>query len=173
MGHAEFSIGDTLTTDPTIVYREIPRFRPEAFAYLNNPSTAKYKQFRKGMDQLLQEGVVQRLRLKDAVTTSPLLAAVGPLQFEVVQYRLQSEYGAETCLEPAPWTVIRWLPPKIEADELERLTLPAGARIAFDADENPCALFTSEWSASYFGEINPKTPLEKLPPERVVLNAAE
>ena len=173
VGHAEFSIGDTLTTDPTIVYREIPRFRPEAFAYLNNPSTAKYKQFRKGLDQLLQEGVVQRLRLKDAVTTSPLLAAVGPLQFEVVQYRLQSEYGAETRLEPAPWTVIRWLPPKIAADELDRLTLPAGARIAFDADENPCALFTSEWSASYFGEINPKTPLEKLPPERVVLNAAE
>ena len=173
VGHAEFCIGDTLTTDPSIIYREIPRFRPEAFATLVNPSTAKYKQFRKGLDQLLQEGVVQRLRLKDAVTGSPLLAAVGPLQFEVVQYRLQSEYGAETRLEPAPWNVIRWLPPAIKAEELDRLTLPAGARVAFDADENPCVLFTSEWSVGYFTEINATTPLEKLPPERVVLNAVE
>ena len=173
VGHAEFGIGDTLTTDPTIIYREIPRFRPEAFTYLHNPSTAKYKQFRKGLEQLLQEGVVQRMQLRDAASNVPLLAAVGPLQFEVVQYRLQSEYGAETRLEPAPWTVIRWLPPAIQPDELDRLTLPAGARIASDADGNPCVLFTSEWSATYFLEINPKTPLEKMPPERVVVNAAE
>ena len=170
VGHSEFGIGDTLTTDPAIVYREIPRFRPEAFAYLHNPSTAKYKQFRKGLDQLLQEGVVQRLRLKDATANIPLLAAVGPLQFEVVQYRLQSEYGAVTRLAPAPWTVIRWLPPEFPAEELERLALPAGARLAFDADENPCVLFTSEWSADYFGEINPHTPLETMPPERVVVD---
>jgi len=48
--------------------------------------------------------------LQDSATKVPLLAAVGPLQFEVVQYRLQSEYGAESRLEPAPWTVVRWLP---------------------------------------------------------------
>ena len=172
VGHAEFGIGDTLTTDPSIVYREIPRFRPEAFAYLRNPSTAKYKQFRKGLDQLLQEGVVQRLRLRDATGNVPLLAAVGPLQFEVVQYRLHSEYGAETRLEPAPWSVIRWLPPGLGDAELDRLTLPAGARVAFDADGNLCVLFTSVWSADYFGETNPHTPLEELPPARVVVDVA-
>src|SRR2546422_4193610 len=79
--------------------REIPRFTPEAFAYLHNPNTAKFKQFRRGLDQLLQEGVIQVLGLRDAATKVPLLAAVGPLQFEVVQFRLESEYGAASRLE--------------------------------------------------------------------------
>jgi peptide chain release factor 3 len=171
VGHAEFGIGDTLSTDPTIVYREIPRFPPEAFAYLHNPSTAKYKQFRKGLDQLLQEGVVQRLRLRDATANVPLLAAVGPLQFEVVQYRLQSEYGAATRLEAAPWTLIRWLPTDFKDADFGQIKLPTGARIAFDADENPCVLFTAEWSVGYFCETNPNVPLEKLPPERELVAA--
>src|SRR4029077_13290555 len=94
VGHDSFGIGDTLTAAPRILYNEIPRFTPEAFSYLHNPNTAKYKQFRQGLDQLLQEGVIQILHLKDSATKIPLLAAVGPLQFEVVQYRLQSEYGA-------------------------------------------------------------------------------
>ena len=162
VGHSEFGIGDTLSTDPAIVYREIPRFPPESFAYLRNPSTAKYKQFRKGLDQLLQEGVVQMLRLKDATANVPLLAAVGPLQFEVVQYRLKSEYGADSQLEAAPWLTIRWLPKNVSESDWGR-GLPTGARLAFDADDNPVVLFVNEWSVNYFSEINPKIPLEKLP----------
>ena len=162
VGHSEFGIGDTLSTDPQIIYHEIPRFPPESFSYLRNPSTAKYKQFRKGLDQLLQEGVVQLLRFKDATVNVPLLAAVGPLQFEVVQYRLQSEYGAESQLEPAPWQTIRWLPKDVSDADWGR-GLPTGARLAFDADDNPVVLFANEWSVNYFSEINPKIPLEKLP----------
>ena len=59
VGHDSFGIGDTLTTDPKILYKEIPRFTPEAFSFLHNPNTGKYKQFRQGLDQLLQEGVIQ------------------------------------------------------------------------------------------------------------------
>jgi len=163
VGHDEFGIGDTLSTDPAIVYREIPRFPPESFSYLRNPSTAKYKQFRKGLGQLLQEGVIQLLRLKDATGGVPLLAAVGPLQFEVVQYRLQSEYGAESQLEPTPWMTIRWVPKNLTDADWGR-GLPTGARLAFDSDDNPVVLFANEWSVNYFSEINPKIPLEKLPP---------
>ena len=166
VGHAEFGIGDTLSTDPAIVYREIPRFPPESFAYLRNPSTAKYKQFRKGLDQLLQEGVIQLLRLKDAAANTPLLAAVGPLQFEVVQYRLQSEYGAESKLESTPWTSIRWLPKHHKEEDWGR-GLPTGAKLAFDTDDNPVVLFGNDWAINYFAELNPKLPLEKLPPERL------
>ena len=162
VGHSEFGIGDTLSTDPQVVYREIPRFPPESFSYLRNPSTAKYKQFRKGLDQLLQEGVIQLLRLKDATANVPLLAAVGPLQFEVVQYRLKSEYGADSQLEPTPWVTIRWLPKNV-ADTDWGQGLPTGARLAFDGDDNPVVLFANEWSVNYFREINPKIPLEKLP----------
>jgi len=64
VGHDSFGIGDTLTTDPNIIYKEIPRFTPEAFSYLHNPNTAKFKQFRQGLEQLMQEGVIQALYLR-------------------------------------------------------------------------------------------------------------
>jgi peptide chain release factor 3 len=166
VGYSDFGIGDTLTTDPQIVYNEIPRFTPETFAFLHNPNTAKYKQFRQGLEQLLQEGVIQILHLKDSATKIPLLAAVGPLQFEVVQYRLESEYGAESRLEQSTWTVIRWLPPDLKEEELESLQLPTGARLAFDNQGKPVALFPNEWSANYFIETNPKVPVSALPPEQ-------
>ena len=159
VGHSDFGIGDTLTTDPDINYREIPHFTPESFAYLHNPNTAKFKQFRQGLDQLLQEGVIQILHLRDAATKVPLLAAVGPLQFEVVQYRLESEYGAVSRLETAPWTVVRWLPTAFIEADLDLLSLPTGSRLAYDMDQNPVVLFANDWSANYFAQTNPKVGL--------------
>lgn len=163
VGHEEFGIGDTLTTDPAIVYREIPRFAPESFAFLRNPSTARFKQFRKGLEQLLQEGVIQALRLPGTAGQAMLLAAVGPLQFEVVQYRLQREYGAESVLESAPWTAMRWLPAGAVSGE-RALRLPTGATLARDGDDRPVVLFPNDWSVGYFAEINPGVALERLPP---------
>ena len=163
VGHDGFGIGDTLTTDPKILYKEIPRFTPESFSYLHNPNTAKYKQFRQGLDQLLQEGVIQALYLRNSSIKTPLLAAVGPLQFEVVQFRLESEYGAESRLESAPWSVVRWLPTDIKEDDLDALSLPTGAKIAYDIGKNPVILFQNEWSANYFGETNKGISLTSLP----------
>jgi peptide chain release factor 3 len=163
VGHDGFGIGDTLTTDPAISYKEIPRFTPEAFSYLHNPNTAKFKQFRQGLEQLLQEGVIQALYLRDSAAKVPLLAAVGPLQFEVVQFRLENEYGAVSRLEAAPWTVVRWLPTDIKEDDLDALSLPTGARLAYDVGKNPVILFQNEWSANYFGETNRNCPLSALP----------
>jgi peptide chain release factor 3 len=163
VGHDSFGIGDTLTTDPTILYKEIPRFTPEAFSYLHNPNTAKYKQFRQGLEQLLQEGVIQALYLRNSAVKTPLLAAVGPLQFEVVQFRLENEYGAVSRLEAAPWTVVRWLPTDIKEEDLDSLSLPTGSRIAYDVGRNPVVLFPNEWSANYFGETNRNCPLSALP----------
>jgi peptide chain release factor 3 len=163
VGHDSFGIGDTLTADPKILYKEIPRFTPEAFAHLHNPNTAKFKQFRQGLDQLLQEGVIQALYLRNSSIKTPLLAAVGPLQFEVVQFRLESEYGALSRLEAAPWTVVRWLPPDMKEDDLDALSLPTGARLAYDIGKNPVILFQNDWSANYFGETNKLVPLSALP----------
>jgi peptide chain release factor 3 len=163
VGHDSFGIGDTLTTDPKILYKEIPRFTPEAFSYLHNPNTAKYKQFRQGLDQLLQEGVIQALYLRNSSVKTPLLAAVGPLQFEVVQFRLESEYGAESRLEPASWSVVRWLPTETTEEQLDALSLPTGAKLAYDIGKNPVVLFQNEWSANYFGETNKNMPLSALP----------
>jgi peptide chain release factor 3 len=163
VGHADFGIGDTLTTDRNICYKEIPRFTPEAFAFLRNPNTAKYKQFRTGLEQLLQEGVIQFVQLREAAAAAPLLAAVGPLQFEVVQYRLESEYGAPSRLEAAPWTVMRWLPREFGEAELDSLSLPTGSRLGYDMARNPVALFANDWSAGYFEQTNPKAILSTVP----------
>jgi peptide chain release factor 3 len=163
VGLPDFGIGDTLTTDASITFKEIPRFTPEAFSYLHNPNTGKFKQFRQGLDQLLQEGVIQALYLRNTASKIPLLAAVGPLQFEVVKYRLETEYGAESRLESAPFAVVRWLPPEITEDELEALSLPTGSRLAYDIGNNPVILFANEWAADYFPQTNPKVTLSTLP----------
>jgi len=63
VGHDGFGIGDTLTTDAGVRFDEIPRYTPEVFEYFHNPNTAKFKQFRQGLDQLLLEGVAQAFHL--------------------------------------------------------------------------------------------------------------
>src|ERR1700690_3132067 len=167
VGHNSFGICDTLTTDPQIIYKEIPRFTPEAFSYLHNPNTAKFKQFRQGLEQLMQEGVIQALYLRNSSVKTPLLAAVAPLQFEVVQFRLESEYGAVSRLEAAPWTVVRWLPVDMKEDDLDALSLPTGSRIAYDVGKNPVVLFANDWSADYFTKTNERVPLSALPVQTV------
>ncbi|MEA3209982.1 MAG: peptide chain release factor 3 [Chthoniobacter sp.] len=162
VGHSEFGIGDTLSEDGAIEFREIPRFPPECFAYLHNPNPSKFKQFRQGVEQLLQEGVVQVFELRDAAQKLPLLAAVGPLQFEVVQFRLESEYGAKSQLENASWEAFRWLKPDTDTKALK---FPTGCRLAFDSVGDPGVLFPSAWTQRYFGEQNPGVALLDLPAE--------
>ncbi len=164
VGHDGFGIGDTLTTEAGIRYDEIPRFTPEVFEYFHNPNTAKFKQFRQGLDQLLLEGVAQAFNLKDTASRVPLLAAVGPLQFEVLQFRLETEYNAETRREKAPFTAVRWLPVETQPEQLEVLSLPTGGRFAFDQAGHAVALFPTEWALQYFAQNNPKLPLAMEPP---------
>ncbi|MCA1808368.1 MAG: peptide chain release factor 3 [Lentisphaerae bacterium] len=160
VGSAQFAIGDTLTSDSSIVYDELPCFAPECFAFLENPVPADFKRFRAGLEQLLQEGVVQAYELPDAVRKTTLLGAVGPLQLEIVQYRLESEYGAASRLEKAPWTVTRWLDPEIDP---QSLLVPMEARLARDAAGRWVLLFPDEWNMNYFVERNPDARLDDIP----------
>ena len=161
VGHPEFGIGDTLTEDPAIAYDPLPQFAAECFAYLHHSSPAQFKRFRAGLDHLLQEGAVQTFTIPDSGSRAPLLGAVGPLQFEVLQYRLESEYGATTRLEPAPWGILRWIDPTGAPVAPEML--PSSCRLALDARERPVALFSAEWELRFFIEKNPKVILHKLP----------
>ena len=164
VGHSDFRIGDTLAVDPSLAYHEIPRVTPEVFAWLQSPSTAQFKRFREGLEQLLQEGVVQSFLLKDSAQRVPLLGAVGPLQFEVVQYRMQTEYGAESRLEHAPWKILRWATAKSGVPLAETL-LPTGAKLACDKAGNSVILFTEQWSCDFFAQRNPEIHLSILPPD--------
>jgi peptide chain release factor 3 len=159
VGHEEFGIGDTLTTDPSIVYNEIPRFAPESFAYIQPTVTSQFKRFRDGLDQLLQEGVIHLLQLRGSMRREPLLGAIGPLQFDVVQYRLKSEYGADSRLESAGFSIARWLPGDVTAEQIEP-TLPSSAKLATDAFDQLMVLFPDEWVMNYFLRQNKNIVLE-------------
>lgn len=171
VGHDEFGIGDTLTEDLAIKYEEMPRFPPECFSYISNVNKSADKKFRAGLNQLLQEGVVQALTLRTAVSPVPLLAAVGPLQFDVFKFRLESEYGAEVRLESAPWTVIRWLDFGGREPDWDSMVLPGGVAIAFDGHEDPVALFPNEWLIRFFEEKNEGVKTHELPPDLETVEA--
>lgn len=160
IGHSDFRIGDTLAQDPTLAYHEIPRFTPECFAWLQSPSTAQFKRFREGLEQLLQEGVVQSFLIPNSTQRVPLLGAVGPLQFEVVQFRLQTEYGAESRLEQAPWSIIRWV---VSGGPVDEGILPTGARLAIDAKGQQVILFQEQWACDFFAQRNASIQLSALP----------
>jgi len=162
VGGKDLGIGDTLTEDRNIVFHEIPRFPPEVFAYLHNPVPGQYKQFDRGVQQLLEEGVVQWYDLPGRRQKVMLLAAVGPLQFEIVQYRLKSEYNAESRIESAPWQFARWCPGPVP--DLETLIIPSGVEYATSNRGEHMFLFPDSWSERYFVERNPQLKLLVKPP---------
>ncbi|MBE7639884.1 peptide chain release factor 3 [Salegentibacter sp. BLCTC] len=92
-----FKIGDTLTEGEKLNYRGIPSFSPEHFRYINNADPMKSKQLAKGIDQLMDEGVAQLFTLE--LNGRKIIGTVGALQFEVIQYRLEHEYGAKCTYE--------------------------------------------------------------------------
>jgi len=161
VGGVYLKIGDTLSEDPDIVYNEIPRFPPECFAYLHNPTPSNYKRFQNGLDQLIQEGLVHRFTIAGAAQNTPLLAAVGPLQFDLVHYRLESEYGALARLEAAPWKFVRWIENPAGADN--GFQMPSGAERAVDLHGAPVLLFPAEWHIDYFMEKNKGVVLSAYP----------
>jgi peptide chain release factor 3 len=167
VGHDAFGIGDTLTEDKTIFYNEIPRFPPEVFTYISNPNPSDSKKYRAGVEQLLQEGVVQSFTARHAPPGVTLLAAVGPLQFEVVQYRLKSEYNAESHLEATPWTLLKWLEPHPSLENPSNLIVASGVSFGTDKHGQPIVLFPNDWTMRYFSEKNPELKMHDLPLEQV------
>jgi peptide chain release factor 3 len=166
VGHDALGIGDTLTEDKAINYDEIPRFPPEVFTFISNPNPADAKKFRAGLDQLLQEGVVQAFNARHAPPGATLLAAVGPLQFEVVQWRLQSEYGAEARLTPTPWTLLKWIEPHPALKNPSAIVVASGVSFGTDKFDQAVVLFPNEWTMRYFVEKNPELKLHDLPLEQ-------
>ncbi len=155
VGHSEFGVGDTLTEEEGILYDEIPRFTPESFIYLSNSNPYKAKRFTEGLDQLLQEGVAQELLIPSSGQNTRLLAAVGPLQFEVLRYRLETEYGAEPRAEPAPWKILRWLSPGTSEEQLAAMDLPTGCRLVTTREGHRALLFHADWEVRHFAEKHP------------------
>ena len=103
----DFRVGDAVYVDSPVDWPPVPSFAPTHFRVARTTDTSKAKQFRSGINQLDEEGVVQILRQPDVGDQAPILAAVGPLQFDVVKYRLENEFGAPVELNPTSWTTAR------------------------------------------------------------------
>ncbi|APS38856.1 MULTISPECIES: peptide chain release factor 3 [unclassified Salegentibacter] len=110
-----FKIGDTLTEGENLNYRGIPSFSPEHFRYINNADPMKSKQLAKGVDQLMDEGVAQLFTLE--LNGRKIIGTVGALQFEVIQYRLEHEYGAKCTYENLNVYKATWVEAEDEKSE--------------------------------------------------------
>lgn len=150
-----FAIGDTLFSgNEKISFPGIPAFSPEIFAYIRNKDMDKYKSYQKGIDQLLAEGAVQALRQRNDDGGGPLiLAAVGQLQFEVVQARMKSEYGVNSDLEPIGYNLARWADGGWAAvDKADKDGKLFGIMIVQDRWGRPVLLFRNDWKAASVAE---------------------
>ncbi|MDG1213277.1 MAG: peptide chain release factor 3 [Flavobacteriaceae bacterium] len=110
-----FKIGDTLTEGESLHYKGIPSFSPEHFRYINNADPLKAKQLNKGVDQLMDEGVAQLFTLE--LNGRKIIGTVGALQYEVIQYRLEHEYGAKCSYENFPVHKACWVVPEDKNNE--------------------------------------------------------
>ncbi len=159
----DFRPGDTVSTSSDIVFREIPRFAPECFAFIRSTSSATYKAFRKGLEHLLAEDIVQPFTLFESSGNTPLLGAVGPLQFEVLEYRLWDEYRADLKIEMMPWKIARWLSPAVLPEDVSG-ALSRGSALALDDRERLVVLFPEQWAFDYFSEKIPSMEFHDTPP---------
>lgn len=138
---AALKVGDTLYDGPPALFPPVPRFSPEHFRVARVADAGKSKQFRKGIAQLDEEGVVQVCVSDRRGTASPVLAAVGPMQFEVVADRMAHEFNAPIRLEPLPYEIARRPVPEL-IDQIDRTM---GAEVLYRTDGTAVAVFKDQW----------------------------
>ncbi|MCC6225367.1 MAG: peptide chain release factor 3 [Microthrixaceae bacterium] len=151
-------VGDSLFVADRVVFPAIPSFAPEHFSTARVRDTGRFKQFRKGIAQLDEEGVVQVLRDRDLGEQAPILAAVGPMQFDVAAWRLENEFGAPVELSPTAYRVAR------RTDEASRAQLRAmrGVDVLDRSDGALIAVFESSYWLDRLLVEEPDLTLEKL-----------
>ena len=111
----------------------------------------KRKQFLKGIEQLSQEGAVQLYKQPDIGTETYIMGVVGVLQFDVLEYRLKSEYGVDILRTPLNYRLARWVSSEAEGEEFDasKMTLTSTSCLVLDRDEEPVVLFESEWAVQW------------------------
>ena len=149
-----FSIGDTVCEkDAEIRYEGIPSFAPEHFASVERVDTMKRKQFEKGILQIAQEGAIQIFHEPHTGVEEVIVGVVGVLQFEVLEYRLRTEYGVEIRRRALPYEIIRWI---VGNDvDVGGLNLTSDTRWVQDFRGNNLLLFTSSWCIDWALSKNP------------------
>lgn len=160
----QFRLGDSLCDGERIQFKGQWNFAPECFGVLRCPDTLRRKQFDKGLHQLVEEGAIQILHEPAAMSREPVLAAVGQLQFDVVQYRLESEYNAKTVFSRLPYQFARWVTGTPE--DLAAMRTPTSTRELRDQDGTTVLLFDSPGMMRYCFDLNPKLTFSEVRPSQ-------
>ncbi len=149
-----FSIGDTICMPgEKFEYEGIPTFAPEHFAKIRQVDTMKRKQFIKGVTQIAREGAIQIFQEFNTGMEEIIVGVVGVLQFDVLKFRLESEYGVEIRMEQLPYEHIRWIENQEEID-ITKLNVTSDTKKIKDMKENPLLLFVHAWSVTTVLERN-------------------
>ena len=154
----ELRIGDTLYGDDPVSFPAMPVFTPEHFRVAHPADRSRVKQFRAGLEQLDEEGVVQILRHPDLGDQAPLLAAVGVLQFEVAAFRMEHEFRAPVRLEATSFNEAR----RTDESSAEQLRGMRDVSVYFRSSGTPMALFRDRWQLERIKRDNPDLVLEQI-----------
>ncbi|WP_224372602.1 peptide chain release factor 3 [Hyalangium versicolor] len=159
----QYRIGDSLSEDQGVVFETVPRFSPEYFAVVRSKDPLRRKQMEKGLEQLSEEGTVQIFQQLQMGMKDPIVGVVGALQFEVLQYRLEHEYGAKIALDRLPFSHARWVvgpnfDPKAFDWEGNRQTVQ-------DRDGLPLVLFRDDWALQHAEEKHPELKFQNEAPQ--------
>ena len=154
-----FSIGDTLCEPgKSFKYEGIPTFAPEHFAKVRQADTMKRKQFIKGITQIAQEGAIQIFQEFNTGMEEIIVGVVGVLQFDVLKFRLESEYGVEIRMDTLPYEHIRWVS---GVTDVAGLSVTSDTKRVKDMKGNPLLLFTHAWSINTVMDRNKGLVLEE------------
>lgn len=150
--------GDSLTIDGDVEYPRLPRFAPEHFRSIRPVDSSRRKQFHRALDELDQEGVVQVLYSPRRGPQSPILGAVGPLQFEVVQHRMEQDFSCPIRLDALPFTIAR----HTDADTAEVLGSYGDIEFVQRPTGEHLALFVTPYRLRHVQVNHPSALLEPL-----------
>lgn len=147
-----FKIGDTLTEGESVHFKGIPSFSPEILREVNNLDNFKAKQLDKGVRQLTDEGVAQLFLQQPG--NRKIIGTVGELQYEVIKYRLEHEYGAKCNFSPLSYNRAYWITTK-NRKQLDELIMRKSNNVAFDKDNTPVYFAESDWAIKTVKEMYP------------------
>ncbi len=149
--------GDTLHGDEPVEFPPIPAFAPEHFRTVRAADPSKFKQFQKGIEQLDQEGVIQVLDSETRSRQNPILAAVGPMQFEVTSHRMANEFNAPVRFDELPYTLAL----RTREEDLGAINATSGVEaVERRQDGAHLALLSGKWQVTWIKRNHPDAMLE-------------
>ena len=161
----ELRLGDTIYQGQAVRFPGVPQFSPEVFANVSCPNTSRRKQFDRGLEQLVEEGAIQLFHTKGRKRDA-ILAAVGELQFDVVQFRLETEYNAPSRVQWLPYKHARWYQSEAKTKELK---IPYSSKLVVDSLGSDAVLVQTEWDLRSLERDNPSTRFEAIHEARIPL----